>query len=210
MQLSCVKLPPWHDAWQRSEQHRRLQPPTRHLQQAALPSHSTGELVSHTTVMSCKVQAAHYARLFGPPDLSMRHSRRIFGQVTTIPTTAVALMGAGNFFLTKTVDPSAPLIMGLDPVYIYAAATLATTGLGYLCGPSLGTFLWNTLNRSRRAEVEKMDEKFWQHITRNRVDPSRQTMQNRLPDFYVSSSKGGAPLLGLKLPAATPARFPLS
>lgn len=31
-----------------------------------------------------------------------------------------------------------------------------------------------------------MDNEFWKHVVRNRADAFGQTMQNRLPDFYVS------------------------
>jgi len=106
--------------------------------------------------------------------------------LTTIPTTLLSLASSGAVLLTQPVDPTTPPMLGIDPVYLYAAATLACGGLGYLVGPSIGTFFWNVVHKRDRKNVEAMDSVFWSKIERNRVDPSRQTMQNRLPDFYVS------------------------
>jgi hypothetical protein len=108
--------------------------------------------------------------------------------LTTIPTTLLSLASSGAVLLTQPVDPTTPPMLGIDPVYLYAAATLACGGLGYLVGPSIGTFFWNVVHKRDRKNVEAMDSVFWSKIERNRVDPSRQTMQNRLPDFYVSGT----------------------
>ncbi|PWN97781.1 mitochondrial import protein Pam17, partial [Tilletiopsis washingtonensis] len=116
--------------------------------------------------------------------LSLRRTRRLAGVLTTIPTTLLSLASSGAVLLTQPVDPTTPPMLGIDPVYLYAAATLACGGLGYLVGPSIGTFFWNVVHKRDRKNVEAMDSVFWSKIERNRVDPSRQTMQNRLPDFY--------------------------
>ena len=49
----------------------------------------------------------------------------------------------------------------------------------------MGIFFWNLYMSKLRGEIERMDAEFYEHIKRNRVDPSKQTMQNRLPDYYV-------------------------
>jgi import inner membrane translocase subunit TIM23 len=141
--------------------------------------------------------------------LKLRKQRRIAGIVTTIPTTVLAAVSSGSYFLTQEIDPT-NTIGGIDPVYVYALLTLSctgelyskcgqkalskvytdlytSTGLGYLVGPTLGASLWSLFHSKHRGDMEKKDRDFYTHISAMRVDPSRQTMQNRLPDHYVSS-----------------------
>jgi import inner membrane translocase subunit TIM23 len=116
--------------------------------------------------------------------LALRKQRRIAGTLTSIPTTLAAAFASGSYFLTQEIDPSSSPIAGIDPVYVYALLTISCTGLGYLVGPSLGSSIWSLAHRGHAKEIEEKDKKFYEHIVRNRVDPSRQTMQNRLPDYY--------------------------
>lgn len=66
-----------------------------------------------------------------------------------------------------------------------------STGLGYLAGPTLGASFWSLLHAKQRQQIDEKDKKFYEHIVKMRVDPSRQTMQNRLPDYYVRVGAGG-------------------
>jgi hypothetical protein len=59
--------------------------------------------------------------------------------------------------------------------------------LGYLIGPMIGTKLWSIVHRKHAKDIEEKDRRFYEHILRKRCDPSRQTMQNRVVDFYVGS-----------------------
>lgn len=61
---------------------------------------------------------------------------------------------------------------------------IISVGLGYLLGPSLGSGVWSLFYGKNRKQIEEKDKLFFEHITKQRVDPSRQTMQNRLPDYY--------------------------
>lgn len=105
------------------------------------------------------------------------------GLVTTIPTTLLAGAAAGSYFLTVEIDPS-NAIGGIDPIYINAGLTLAATGLGWLTGPTVGTSIWGLLHRKNAGAISAMDHEFYEHIKRNRVDPTRQSMQNPVPDYY--------------------------
>lgn len=105
------------------------------------------------------------------------------GLVTTIPTTLLAGAAAGSYFLTVEIDPS-NAIGGIDPIYINAGLTLAATGLGWLTGPTIGTSFWGLLHRKNAKQIGTMDHEFYEHIKRNRVDPTRQSMQNPVPDYY--------------------------
>ncbi|CBQ73742.1 conserved hypothetical protein [Sporisorium reilianum SRZ2] len=115
--------------------------------------------------------------------LQLRRSRRLAGMVTTIPTTLLAGAAAGSYFLTLEIDPS-NTIAGLDPIYINAGLTLACTGLGWLTGPTVGTSIWGLLHRKNAHQIAQKDHDFYEHIKRNRVDPTRQSVQNPVPDYY--------------------------
>ncbi|GAC75079.1 hypothetical protein PANT_14c00026 [Moesziomyces antarcticus T-34] len=115
--------------------------------------------------------------------LQLRRSRRLAGMVTTIPTTLLAGAAAGSYFLTLEIDPS-NTIAGLDPIYINAGLTLACTGLGWLTGPTVGTAIWGLLHRKNAKQIAHKDHDFYEHIKRNRVDPTRQSVQNPVPDYY--------------------------
>ncbi|KAJ1026182.1 hypothetical protein NDA18_003841 [Ustilago nuda] len=115
--------------------------------------------------------------------LQLRRSRRLAGMVTTIPTTFLAGAAAGSYFLTLEIDPSNS-IAGLDPIYINAGLTLACTGLGWLTGPTVGASIWALLHRKNAKQIAQKDHDFYEHIKRNRVDPTRQSVQNPVPDYY--------------------------
>ncbi|SNX84897.1 related to PAM17 - constituent of the TIM23 complex [Melanopsichium pennsylvanicum] len=115
--------------------------------------------------------------------LQLRRSRRFAGMVTTIPTTLLAGAAAGSYFLTLEIDPS-NTIAGIDPLYINAGLTLACTGLGWLVGPTVGNSIWGVLHTKNANQIAQKDHEFYQHIKRNRVDPTRQSVQNPVPDYY--------------------------
>lgn len=73
----------------------------------------------------------------------------------------------------------------MDPMVVHLGATIACTTLGWLIGPTLGTSLWNLLNRSRSAQLALRDKEFYNHIRRMRADPTRQMAHNPSPDYYV-------------------------
>ncbi|PWN23410.1 Pam17-domain-containing protein [Microstroma glucosiphilum] len=123
--------------------------------------------------------------------LRLRKSRRLAGLATSVPSTLLAAAASGSYFLGQEIDP-AQQIGGIEPLYVYGALTIASTGLGYLIGPSLGSSIWSLFHRSKLPQINQKDADFYEHIKRNRVDPSRTNMQNPIPDFYgekISSLK---------------------
>lgn len=78
--------------------------------------------------------------------LSLRKQKRLAGLVTTVPTTFLAAAGAGSYFLTQEVDPS-QAIMGIDPVYVFALATIGCTGEAVCCPPCAFSF-WGSSHLS--------------------------------------------------------------
>ncbi|KDN49896.1 mitochondrial import protein Pam17 [Tilletiaria anomala UBC 951] len=159
---------------------RRLSPPA--LRSAAAFMHSSSP--NHRASGGQHVgRSSGAASLSWDEYLKLRRSRRLAGMVTTIPTTALAAAGSGAFFLTQELDPT-NAIAGIDPVYVSFAAVLAFTGVGWLIGPTLGSSLWTMMHSSKLPAIREKDGEFYEHIKRNRVDPSRQSVQNPVPDFY--------------------------
>lgn len=58
--------------------------------------------------------------------------------------------------------------------------------MGWLAGPSIGDVIWAAYHRKQKDAFEAKDLQFFEHIVRNRVDPSMAAIQNQLPDHYVS------------------------
>lgn len=63
------------------------------------------------------------------------------------------------------------------------AAMVACVAGGWLSGPILGNAVWRATHRSVRKEMERMDAVFLRHIRERRVDPSRQSVNNPVPDY---------------------------
>ncbi|KDN50931.1 hypothetical protein RSAG8_00560, partial [Rhizoctonia solani AG-8 WAC10335] len=118
-----------------------------------------------------------------PEYLTIRKKKRRWEIATTIPSTFLALSTGLSYFGSIESDPSS-LIFGVEPIYIYGLATMGCGGLGYLLGPVVGNSLWRMTHRQILPRIEARDAQFYQHIVKNRVDPSRQTATNPVPDFY--------------------------
>jgi len=55
------------------------------------------------------------------------------------------------------MDPT-NLILGVPPMYVYAAATIGCVGLGWLAGPVLGSGVWKAVNRRNVKAMEAKDK----------------------------------------------------
>ena len=99
-----------------------------------------------------------------------------------LPSTAASFIGGLQYF-----GDHPPNFMGLDPLFLTIAATASCAGLGYLIGPLVGSSLWRLTHRRTLGLIEARDREFHHHIVRNRVDPTRQSATNPVPDFYGMS-----------------------
>lgn len=115
--------------------------------------------------------------------LAIRRQRHRWETVASIPTALLGLQGAVAYFSTQTVDFTTT-IMGLDPMVFFGLATVGITGLGYLCGPIVGSSLWRISHRKTMHLIEEKDKEFHRRIVKNRVNPSAQSYNNPVPDFY--------------------------
>ncbi|CAE6445502.1 unnamed protein product [Rhizoctonia solani] len=133
--------------------------------------------------LSSTTASPNEASLSWPEYLTIRKKKRRWEVATTIPSTFLALTLGLSYFGSIESDPSS-LIFGVEPIYIYGVATMGCGGLGYLLGPVVGNSLWRMTHRQILPRIEARDVQFYQHIVKNRVDPSRQTATNPVPDFY--------------------------
>lgn len=118
-----------------------------------------------------------------PEYLTIRKRKRRWEMATTIPSTFLAFGAGLSYFGSIESDPTS-LLFGIEPIYIYGLATVSCGGFGYLLGPMIGNSLWRMTHRQLLPRIEARDAQFYQHIVKNRVDPSRQTATNPVPDFY--------------------------
>lgn len=111
-----------------------------------------------------------------------------------LPSTVASFIGGLQYF-----GDHPPNLMGLDPLFLTIAATASCAGLGYLIGPLIGSSLWRLTHRRTLSLIEARDRDFHHHIVRNRVDPTRQSATNPVPDFYGMSIASSPALKGLPL-----------
>jgi hypothetical protein len=116
-----------------------------------------------------------------------------------LPSTAASFISGLQYF-----GDHPPNFMGLDPLFLTIAATASCAGLGYLIGPLVGSSLWRLTHRRTLSLIEARDRDFHHHIVRNRVDPTRQSATNPVPDFYGMSHASS--LVVGKRPPLTPCR----
>ncbi|KAB5595575.1 Presequence translocated-associated motor subunit PAM17 [Ceratobasidium theobromae] len=149
---------------------------------ARLARHRTSRpALNHIRLLSASVPKE--PPLSWPEYLSIRKKKRRWEMATTIPSTFLALGLGLSYFGSLESDPTST-IFGVEPIYVYGVATIACGGLGYLLGPTVGNSMWRMTHRQILPRIETRDAQFYQHIVKNRVDPSRQTATNPVPDFY--------------------------
>ncbi|GAA5882419.1 hypothetical protein JCM3774_001834 [Rhodotorula dairenensis] len=125
-----------------------------------------------------------HQQLDWPTYLALRRSQRLYGLVASIPTTALGFSAGAGYFATIESDPT-DLVFGVEPVYVYAAATLGCVALGWLAGPTVGGAMWRLTHRGVGKAMEAKDKEFFKHVSRWRADPTRQSATNPAPDYYA-------------------------
>ncbi|KAH8099577.1 mitochondrial import protein Pam17 [Cristinia sonorae] len=115
--------------------------------------------------------------------LTIRKNKRRWETIVTIPTTILGFTGGIMYFGSQEMDPTKP-IFNIDPMVVYAVATLGCAGLGYLVGPVIGSYCWRLSHRRTMSLIEARDRQFHRHIVKNRADPTAQSATNPVPDYY--------------------------
>lgn len=116
--------------------------------------------------------------------LHLRRQRYRAEILASIPSAFAGLFAGISYFATLEIDPS-QLVLGLDPMIVYGGSTIACGGLGWLIGPIFGSAAWKVVHRKKAALIEQREKEFYEHVKKNRVDPSRQSFNNPVPDHYA-------------------------
>ncbi|KIO28365.1 hypothetical protein M407DRAFT_71847 [Tulasnella calospora MUT 4182] len=117
----------------------------------------------------------------------IRKSKRNWEVATTIPSSILGFAGGITYFGSLE---GTGMIFGVDPMFVYTAASIGCMGLGWLFGPFIGGSFWRLSHRKSLAMIEERDLEFYRHIVKNRVDPSRQSPVNPVPDYYAGEKVG--------------------
>ncbi|KAL8284192.1 hypothetical protein RQP46_004941 [Phenoliferia psychrophenolica] len=115
--------------------------------------------------------------------LQLRRSKRRYGLLASIPTTFAGFSVGAGYFATLEAEVG-ELLMGIEPIYVYGAATIGCVALGWLSGPMFGSAVWKATHGKVLTAMEVKDREFYEHIVRNRADPTRNSASNPAPDFY--------------------------
>ncbi|KAK1974652.1 mitochondrial import protein Pam17-domain-containing protein [Colletotrichum cereale] len=123
----------------------------------------------------------------------LRKSRRRWQLGFSVISGLGSFVGGAGILATGVADPLVTQVP-LDPFITMGMMTMAFGALGWLVGPSLGSFVFYTLNKRWRNQMTIKEKEFFARIKKNRVDPSVSSVGNpAVPDFYgekISSVKG--------------------
>ncbi|KAI9651961.1 MAG: TIM23 complex component [Alyxoria varia] len=114
---------------------------------------------------------------------ALRRRRRIFNLSGSVISAAGATISSTLIISSQPLDALQPF--GVDPLIGAGLMVFLSGGIGWLCGPLLGSGAFR-LGKSKqvlRSIVEK-EKDFYGRIKRFRIDPSGSSVQNPVPDFY--------------------------
>ena len=116
--------------------------------------------------------------------LALRKQQRRIGALGSAAA-ALLTMGASFSYLSQIeIDPTETLF-GLDVFTVYIGAIMCTGFVGFMFGPALiGDPLFALINRKIMGTYRTKQTLFLKHIAKMRVDASRQSMNNPVPDYY--------------------------
>lgn len=116
--------------------------------------------------------------------LTLRKNQRRIGGFGSIAAAILTMAGSFSYLSQIEIDPTETLF-GLDIFTVYVGAILCTGFVGFMFGPSLiGDPLFALLNRNVMNTYKIKQKLFLKHIAKMRVDASRQSMNNPVPDYY--------------------------
>lgn len=116
--------------------------------------------------------------------LALRKQQRRIGGLGSIAAALLTMAGSFSYFSQIEIDPTETLF-GLDIFTVYIGAILCTGFVGFMFGPAvIGDPLFALLNRKTMGTYSIKQKLFLKHIAKMRVDASRQSMNNPVPDYY--------------------------
>ncbi|KAK6343971.1 TIM23 complex component [Orbilia brochopaga] len=115
--------------------------------------------------------------------LKLRKQKRRYNLAGSVVCSMVTSAIGLNILGTQEIDPS-KMIWGLDPLMVLGLGLIACGATGWLIGPVVGTQAFKLANRRWLSEITRKEKEFFDHIRKNRVDPSFQSFSNPVPDYY--------------------------
>lgn len=103
----------------------------------------------------------------------------ISGILTGFLTSNVAFAYAANV----EIDPT-QMIFGVDPSMVIVGGCITAGFFGYLIGPAFGRPFFKLKNSAVLASYNNKTKVFLDHVKKNRVDASTQSLNNPPPDYY--------------------------
>ncbi|KAG0041174.1 TIM23 complex component [Gryganskiella cystojenkinii] len=113
---------------------------------------------------------------------ALRKTRRNYENVFMVPSSMLSFSGAGFYFLLQPFDPTP--IFGYDQLLVYGVGTVAMGIFGVAAGRVIGNMVFRVTHSQVRPLVDVMDKEFHKHIVKYRVDPTRNSGRNVVPDYY--------------------------
>ncbi|KAK2009703.1 Pam17-domain-containing protein [Colletotrichum eremochloae] len=169
---------------------------------ASSPSSIVARVVRQPCSQRCNATAAAAAQTkpaAGPGDkldwetfFQLRKSRRRWQLGFSVISGLGSFVAGAGILATGVADPLVTQVP-LDPFITMGMMTMAFGTLGWLVGPSIGSFVFYTLNKRWKNQMTIKEKEFFARIKKNRVDPSVSSVGNPVPDFYgekISSVKG--------------------
>ncbi|KAL8800583.1 MAG: hypothetical protein Q9182_005094 [Xanthomendoza sp. 2 TL-2023] len=118
--------------------------------------------------------------------LSLRRLRRRYSLLASL-LTCTSTTALGFITIERNMDALGSTlgsITGVDPIFMLAAATIATGGVGWLLGPFVGEGVFRGVYRREWGRMAEKEKDFYARIRKYRVDPSLASYSNPLPDYY--------------------------
>lgn len=146
---------------------------------------STNAKSTHTTIYQPSAKELEIAQKMNWEEfLSLRSEQRRFGTAGSVIAALLTMSGTFAYVSNIEIDPTETMF-GLDPFTVYIGGILCTGFVGWMFGPALiGDALFALKNGSNMKPFVVKQKLFLKHIAKMRVDASRQSMNNPVPDYY--------------------------
>lgn len=116
--------------------------------------------------------------------LKMRKQQRRIGTIGSGIAALSTMATAFAFVSNVQIDPT-ETFFGLDVFTCYIGGILCTGFVGFMFGPAIiGDPMFSLMNRGKMGAFNVKQKLFLKHIQKMRVDASRQSMNNPVPDYY--------------------------
>ncbi|KAI4156103.1 MAG: hypothetical protein LQ340_000533 [Diploschistes diacapsis] len=159
---------------------------TRFVSTSASPSATANATAASSTTQSSQ-------SLTWDGYLSLRQKRRYYNIIASSLTALASFTGGASFLLTQDIEKISGLMFGLDPFMGMGIVCVGFGATGWLIGPFAGGFVFRLMHRRVAGGMQIKERDLYQRIKKYRCDPTSQSVQNPVPDYYgekIFSVKG--------------------